>query len=457
LNASCYFRPCLGALLVLISGHLGFRLFISEDQRLFLPGQTTHGHYQIELACRACHTPFKGVSNAACLRCHQEELKSANDSHAPAKFSDPRNADGLARLDARQCVTCHVEHRPAITRQGDVTQPDDHCFHCHASVIRDRPSHRDFDRHGCATAGCHNYHDNRSLYEDFLVKHRGRADTAPEPLVPQRNLRMQSGDFRAAQPLSAADHDAPSSTQFDPSLIGDWAATAHAGAGVNCTDCHVVQLPGQAREWSDQPGLQGCVHCHTDEVNGFLAGRHGMRLAQQFPPMSPALARLPMKRGEDHAQLTCVSCHGAHRFDARQAAVESCLGCHSDEHSLAYKESPHFRLWEAEVSGGAPPGSGVSCATCHLPREPWAESGRSGIRVRHNQNANLRPNTAMLRDVCLSCHGLELSMAALLDPALLRNNFRGKPAPNVESLRMVEQRLLEGETSSQTPKQIGEL
>ena len=27
----------------------------SANQTLFLPGKTSHGHYQIELACKACH------------------------------------------------------------------------------------------------------------------------------------------------------------------------------------------------------------------------------------------------------------------------------------------------------------------------------------------------------------------------------------------------------------------
>ena len=41
------------------------------------------------------------------------------------------------------------------------------------------------------------------------------------------------------------------------------------------------------------------------------------------------------------------------------------------------------------------PQSGVSCATCHLPRI----EGDQGVWVNHDQNANLRPNETMAREV----------------------------------------------------------
>jgi hypothetical protein len=429
--------------LVSIGGYLTFRL-LSSDPRLFLPGETTSGHYQIEIACRACHTPFKGVSNAACLRCHADQLKAVHDSHSPGKFSDPRHAQGLSKLDARLCVTCHVEHRPATTRPGDVTQPADHCFHCHANVVQDRPSHREFGRNGCATAGCHNYHDNTALYEGFLMKHLGGPDTRLEPVLPRRDLRTRFKPRQNLEPLRAQDQDAPADVQFDPALVLDWEAGAHARAGVNCAGCHLIQTSAtEPARWAVQPGREGCLDCHAEEVKGFLAGRHGMRLEQSLPPMSPTLARLPMKAEAGHRELSCVSCHAAHSFDTRRAAVESCLGCHNDEHTLAYKHSAHFKLWKAELGGEGAEGSGVSCATCHLPREHGASGGLEFVSVRHNQNSNLRPNTNMMRGVGLSCHGLEFSLAALNDPALLRNNFRGRPSQLVETLKMIERRLPE--------------
>ena len=89
--------------------------WLAQLRKVFLPGATTSGHYQIELACESCHTAAfveAGAMQAACVGCHGAELKTADDKHPLSKFTDPRNAELLAGIDATQCVTCHVEHRP---------------------------------------------------------------------------------------------------------------------------------------------------------------------------------------------------------------------------------------------------------------------------------------------------------------------------------------------------------
>jgi formate-dependent nitrite reductase cytochrome c552 subunit len=168
-----------------------------------------------------------------------------------------------------------------------------------------------------------------------------------------------------------------------------------------------------------------------------------MRLAQNLSPMTPAQARLPMKPEAAHRELSCVSCHGAHEFNTRSAAVDACLSCHNDDHSRSYQRSKHFALWFNETTGEAPADSGVSCATCHLPREKSERGGQATVRVQHNQNANLRPNEKMIRSVCLDCHGLEFSLDALADAALIRTSFIGRPARHVESLDLAVQRQME--------------
>jgi hypothetical protein len=68
------------------------------------------------------------------LSCHEAGLTASLDSHPQKKFTDPRNADRLAGLDALTCITCHVEHQPDISSNMGVTLPVDYCFHCHAEV-----------------------------------------------------------------------------------------------------------------------------------------------------------------------------------------------------------------------------------------------------------------------------------------------------------------------------------
>lgn len=138
--------------------------------------------------------------------------------------------------------------------------------------------------------------------------------------------------------------------------------------------------------------------------------------------------------------------HKAHRFDTRHAAVEACLGCYDDAHSRAYRASPHGRLWMAERAGRDAPGSGVSCATCHMPREAHQREGHAIVRVQHNQNRNLRPNEKMVRSVCLNCHGLGFSLAALGSPRLVARNFGGRPLGHIRGLRMARARLIEANT-----------
>lgn len=404
---------------------------VAATKAMLLPGETTHGHYQIELDCSACHTPSMGVSQDACLNCHQQELKESRDTHPKSKFSDPTNAARLKQLDATQCITCHREHVPDQTHPMGLSLPTDYCFHCHQEVLERRPSHAGFAFDSCATAGCHNYHDNRALYENFLAKHFDEPELLVNATVPQ--LETAGRTFDA--PLNASDQDAPVEHRVDGQLLGDWAETMHARAGVNCNACHLVgNDSGSAPIWNDSVSHDTCRTCHEHQVDGWLAGRHGMRLAQNLSPMTPAEARLPMKSDRIHEQMDCSSCHSGHRFDTRYAAVDACLSCHNDSHSLAYQQSSHFELWQSEISGQSAAGTGVSCATCHMPR---CKNNNGDVTVQHNQNDNLRPNEKMIRSVCMNCHGVGFSIDSLADSQLIERCFVGPPEVHNKSLAMV--------------------
>ncbi|MEK8015715.1 MAG: cytochrome c3 family protein [Candidatus Parabeggiatoa sp.] len=414
---------------------------LGQDKSSFLPGETTHGHYQIEMACEACHTTFDGVKQETCLECHATELEAANDSHPESKFLDPRNADMLEQLDALKCITCHVEHRPGMTRKFGVTLPPDYCIYCHENLVEDRPSHEGMPFNECTD--CHNYHDNTALYEDFLVKNLHQADTLGNPVTIGRNFReiYRLDPKYPLKPLTMVDQDAPEGVDLKKGE--DWIASSHANAGINCMGCHGVEQPEtNTPVWVDKADHRACETCHDLEVSGFLAGRHGMRLAENLSPMTTDMARQPMKK-DVHKELNCTSCHQDHQFntDARHAAVDACLECHADDHSRAYKASSHFRVWSEEMKGQAAKGSGISCATCHLPREVIKQNGIERTVVQHNQNLNLRPNQKMIRGVCMNCHGLGFSIDSLVDSELVRNNFSEPPSVHIESLEMAEKRI----------------
>jgi predicted CXXCH cytochrome family protein len=401
-----------------------------ERRALFLPGKTSAGHRQIETRCELCHTTaFMGAEDfqKACVACHGDELRAAEDSHPRSKFTDPRNADRVAVLDARTCITCHAEHTPETTRAMGVTLPADLCFHCHQEIADERPSHRGASFESCASSGCHNFHDNRALYEDFLRAHLDEPELLPARTVPARTARPGTG-----RALAEPDQDAPGTVSDRARHARDWAASSHARAGVNCSDCHVPERAA----WSDRVATVACARCHEAEDAGFERGRHGMRIAAELAPLSVANANLPMREQAAERELGCAACHTAHAFDPIEAAVEGCLACHADDHSLAYRGSPH-----AGIDPGLGDEARVSCATCHLPR---VEHRAGEVRVEHNQNDNLRPNDKMLRNVCMRCHGLGFALDALADVELIRSNFRGSPRAHVESLSWTQERLTSG-------------
>lgn len=427
------------------AGALAWVLIKGEDKTLFMPGPLSDGHHQLSERCDLCHGEGLAgdeVIQQSCVDCHGDDRVKPFDSHPRSKFKDPRNADRLEKIDALHCVTCHTEHRPEITRKDGVTQPRDLCFNCHAAIGEDRPSHQGMAFDTCANAGCHNFHNNRALYTDFLVKHMQDPDLKAKPLVPPREfagmldeLIAYPRDLYPLTPVALGTIDAPQRHALNKQQSRHWLKTRHARAGVNCSACH--QQADKSVAWTERPGPETCKTCHEQEVARFGKGKHGMRVAAGLSPMTPAAARLPMKADAAHRTLDCNSCHAAHDDDVRYAAVRACLGCHDDKHSRAYKASPHYRLWRAERAGEAPAGSGVSCATCHMPRvvrdiDDWT----SRVVVDHNQSANLSPNSKMIRGSCLHCHGLGFSIDALADKRLIENNFDGRPSVHVESINL---------------------
>jgi hypothetical protein len=420
------------------------RPLLAQVRKAFLPGATTSGHHQIELACETCHTSAFGDADsiqAACTRCHGDELKAADDKHPLTKFTDPRNAELLTSIDATRCVACHVEHRPEITMAMAVTQPDDYCVLCHRDIGTERPSHAGLAFATCANAGCHNFHDNRALYEDFLLRHAAAPAELPLQIRPLARfaetaavLPTYPSDRYPLAPLDLAQHDAPAEAATVEAIDG-WLGTAHARAGVNCGACH---RDSATAAWIAAPAVEVCGTCHALESATFGQGKHGMRGPAGLAPMTPAQARLPMRRVAADTALGCTTCHGAHDFSVRRAAVDACLGCHADRHSLAYEDSPHAELWRRELASDAPEGSGVSCATCHMPRTEhrYREYDFKTWFVQHNQNDTLRPSEKMIRPVCQSCHGLPFALDALADTDLVERNFAGAPSVHVPSIDM---------------------
>ncbi len=430
-----------------IVGYFSYMIFYGADKSQLLIGETTYGHHQIEMACSTCHTSAFGgpeVLQNACTQCHAEDLENSNDSHPKSKFTDPRNADLLKVIDARYCVSCHTEHHRDKTHPMGVTVPKDYCFHCHEDISEERETHKDLAFDSCATAGCHNYHDNRALYEGFLERHANEPIFKAIAQLPSRTAEKNYQEKnKNIQVLSIKDIEGTAFAQkTNEKITHEWLSSAHSRNGVNCASCHVPSNADTGEQWIEKPDHTACQSCHQNQVKGFLEGKHGMRLAntvsQPLKAIAPQEGFLEFKEDSFAQQHSCSSCHTSHEFNTQKAAVESCLGCHNDEHSLAYLDSPHFNLWQKELTGEAEKNTGVSCASCHMHREVINKQGDAFVV--HNQNLTLRPNEKMIRPVCMNCHGLGFAIDALADESLIKNNFKGKPSRHIESIDWVEQR-----------------
>ncbi|MEL6570080.1 MAG: ammonia-forming cytochrome c nitrite reductase subunit c552 [Pseudomonadota bacterium] len=479
---STYFFWAVWALIsVGAAAYAAKTIYVSGDRTVLLPGQTTGVHHQFEVSCNTCHTSdnFEDVNsvrkdlNKTCVTCHKEELKASDDSHPIKKFTNPRMAAFWDRVDARFCTSCHLEHVPDETLAGALTLAGDFCVACHSegeqNVRVNRESHADLEFDTCASSGCHNFHDNRALYEDFLVKHGKDPWLLENTIIEAAAMARGTPDADQAEIAIYLASVVASPEALDADIENDWAHSAHAQADVGCGGCHAAGFETDAEilaNWTEKPDEAVCADCHGNEAETFAFGRHGMRrhpeiagprqpsdilktvgidepsermvnlldtyLADPDTPavMSTVEARVSLLPEAHGRELTCSTCHAPHEQNISYAAVDGCLSCHNDEHSTSYKDSLHFSLWEAELNGALPPGSGVTCATCHMPQVVKGDD----VRTNHNQNDTLRPNEKMIRATCMSCHGLGFAIDALADPILVNNNFQGHPNRHIESI-----------------------
>ncbi|MEO0533643.1 MAG: hypothetical protein AAF215_07220 [Cyanobacteria bacterium P01_A01_bin.123] len=213
-----------------------------------------------------------------------------------------------------------------------------------------------------------------------------------------------------------------------------WRSSAHALNDVNCSSCHQNT---ETQTFVARPNHESCQSCHEQSVDTFLLGKHGIRLLEGEPPLTPSLARLPMQPDAHDLQMTCATCHDAHSVNTVQAAVESCLTCHADTHSLNYENSSHAQLFADDRNLPRPSSSSVSCATCHLPRHEVKRGEIMTALVNHNNTYTLLPRDRMVQEVCMNCHGVEYSYNSIFDDDLVESNFDKPPTLSLETFDLV--------------------
>lgn len=208
-------------------------------------------------------------------------------------------------------------------------------------------------------------------------------------------------------------------------VIELWQPSAHALNDVNCASCH---QNNESNEFVANPDYESCRSCHEQSVDTFLLGKHGIRLLEGESALTPKIAQIPMKQAAFDQQMNCNACHNVHAVNTMQAAVDSCLSCHNDTHSLNYENSKHAKAVFASQPLPRPGSATVTCATCHLPRVAHKSSdGIQTAKVNHNNTYTLKPRNRMVGEVCMNCHGVEYSFNSIFDDDLVEANFDRPP------------------------------
>ena len=213
-----------------------------------------------------------------------------------------------------------------------------------------------------------------------------------------------------------------------------WQTSTHALNNINCSSCHENT---KTKAFVVSPDHESCRSCHEQSVDTFLLSKHGIRLLEGQTPLTPAMARLPMKAEAHTLQMNCNACHDVHSANTLQASVDACLTCHNDTHSLNYENSTHAEMFAADRSLPRPSETSVSCATCHLPRHDVQSGQDTFTFVNHNNTYNLLPRDRMVQEVCMNCHGVEYSYNSIFDDALVEANFDKAPSQSLETFDLV--------------------
>ena len=209
-----------------------------------------------------------------------------------------------------------------------------------------------------------------------------------------------------------------------------WQGSIHALAEVNCSSCHQNE---NTKAFIPKPTAESCKSCHESSVDTFMLGKHGIRTLEGLSPLTPAMAHLPMRESSLDMQMNCNTCHNVHTVNTYKASVDSCLTCHSDNHSLNYKNSPHAKVFKTIGTLPRPNADSVTCATCHLPREISGDA----ILVNHNNTYTLKPRDRMVKEVCMNCHGVEHAYNSIFDDELVEANFARPPTQKLSTFQLV--------------------
>ena len=111
-----------------------------------------------------------------------------------------------------------------------------------------------------ATAGCHNYHDNSSLYESFITSHLNEPDFKANGRVPERDS-TKNNSIDSSIPLTQVEKfNMPSNVPVTRELLNSWQKSIHAQKLINCKHCHSpVDDEVESTHWDNHVSIDTCT------------------------------------------------------------------------------------------------------------------------------------------------------------------------------------------------------
>jgi pSer/pThr/pTyr-binding forkhead associated (FHA) protein len=322
-----------------------------ENQKIFMPGGVSSAHTRggdngksVAKDCRACHEPWRGVTDQRCVACHARAPHAAIEAATPSCMSchpEHRDAPKLALMDDAKCVACHgnlqahlkagVQVRDAIAH---IDQFGDH--HPDFTVPRDSDTLRFNHKLHLDARGIFNGEGRREVLQcaecHKLVPTRDALDPKPIRFADDCQ-RCHKLTFDARFPNAEVPHGG------DPGIVYGFIATYTTGsanfAGKSPDEIRRILTAKRAETTADERSVVNaeqvikikCAKCHDIQ-------RAANRLAVTPPVLLTRwLGGVPFTHGGKHAALKCESCHEAARRSTSTADVlmpsrQNCVACH---------------------------------------------------------------------------------------------------------------------------------
>jgi hypothetical protein len=318
-------------------GLAGARAF-ADFQSLASPGPLAAAHQKLDGKCDACHVPFKGVPDSACVSCHAPIQKRIDAGRGPhAEF---------ARA-GKKCASCHTDHKgrkhdlsPAVAANFDhaaktgVALDGKHagvaCAGCHT---RGAFGPRWIDLPAIdACARCHKDPHAGALGSACASCHATRGFTPPTKTIADHRVDMRGGHAG----LKCESCHKSGARLVDNVSCGDCHEQKHGGTKAPCKTCHNVE------DWKRATFTHDFCTC-------ILPGKHQTATCVACHPNFKFVP-------------TPLACQGCHEKDRKHEELGGCARCHS---ALSWKTRA-FDHNQARI-GFAITGEhlGVGCENCH--------------------------------------------------------------------------------------------